>query len=109
MRVLLDNNVDQRFGTLLIGHEATHARQMGWADLFNGDLIAAAEKEGFAALVTADKSMRYQQSLRGRMISIITLDAILVDFPGIAPLAPNVLAELAILPQGSFITITPGR
>ncbi len=43
MRVLLDNNVDHRFGKLLTGHEAIHARQMGWADLYNGDLITAAE------------------------------------------------------------------
>ncbi len=107
MRVLLDNNIDRRFSRLLTGHDAVHARQVGWEDLHNGDLIAAAELEGFAVLITADKNLRYQQNLKGRTISIITLNSILVDFPGIQPLVPQVLAALENLPQGAFITITP--
>ena len=107
MRVLLDNNVDRRFARLLVGHEVVRARQAGWADLYNGDLIAAAEIAGFAVLITADKNLRYQQNLKDRTISIITLNSILVDFPGIQPLAPQVLAALENLPQGSFVTITP--
>ena len=106
MRVLLDNNVDRRFARLLVGHEAVHARQVGWADLQNGDLIAAAEFSGFDVLITADKNMRYQQNLKDRTISIITLNSILVDFPGIQPLVPQVLAALENLSPGSFITIT---
>ncbi|HLK16272.1 MAG TPA: DUF5615 family PIN-like protein [Fimbriimonadaceae bacterium] len=109
MRLLLDSNVDRRFGALLFGHEAVHARQMGWGELQNGELIAAAESAGFSALITADKSMRYQQSLKGRAISIITLNPILVDFEGITPLAPKVLAELNALTPGAFVTLTPDR
>ena len=107
MRVLLDNNVDRRFARLLVGHEAVHARQVGWADLYNGDLIAAGELAGFAVLITADKNMRNQQNLKDRTISIITLNSILVDLAGIKPLVPQVLAALENLPQGAFITITP--
>jgi len=107
MRVLLDNNVDQRFARLLVGHNAVHGRQVGWADLYNGDLIAAAEAAGFAVLITADKNMRYQQNLKDRIISMITLNSILVDFHGIKPLVPQVLEALENLPRGAFITITP--
>lgn len=32
MRVLFDNNVDQRFAKLLLGHEVVTAFQMGWAE-----------------------------------------------------------------------------
>ncbi len=63
MRVLPDNNVDHRFARLLQGHDVIHARQMGWARLFNGDLICAAETENFAVMITADKNMRYQQNI----------------------------------------------
>ena len=59
MRVLLDNNVNHRFGALLREHEVVHARTMGWAELSNGTLIAAAEAAGFDVMVTADKNMRY--------------------------------------------------
>ena len=107
MRVLLDNNVDHRFARLLIGHDVVHARHMGWKDLFNGDLISAAESAGFAMTITADKGIRYQQNLRSRTISVITLDSIVVDLPAITPPLPQVLAVLEKLPQGRFLTISP--
>ncbi|AIE85681.1 DUF5615 family PIN-like protein [Fimbriimonas ginsengisoli] len=107
MRVLLDNNIDHRFGRLLTGHEVVHARHLGWAELYNGDRFGAAEKAGFVVLITGDKNMRYQQNLKGRTISIITLNALFADLRGISPLVPQVLAALADLPVGAFVTITP--
>jgi predicted nuclease of predicted toxin-antitoxin system len=103
MRILLDNYVDHRFGRLLIGHESIHARKMGWAELENGDLIAAAEKAGFAVLVTGDKQMRYQQNLTDRKLSIIILNALFVDMPGFKPLVPRVLVAIENLSERSFI------
>ena len=47
MRVLLDNNVNQRLGTLLVGHKVVHVRSVGLDRLQNGDLIATAEGAGF--------------------------------------------------------------
>lgn len=106
MRVLLDNNLDHRFAALLRDHDVTPARRLGWAALSNGDLIAAAEGEGFDALVTGDKNLRYQQNLKGRRISVIVLSSLFVDLPGITPLAPQVLVALANLEEGSFLTIS---
>jgi len=60
LRVLLDNNVDPRYGRLLHGHEVIHARKMGWAELENGNLIAVAEGAEFDVMVTGDKNMQYQ-------------------------------------------------
>jgi hypothetical protein len=39
----------------------------------NGELIAAAEAEGYEVLVTTDKNLRYQQNLAGRSIAIVVL------------------------------------
>ena len=36
----------------------------------NGALIEAAERDGFDVLITADKNLRYQQSLARRRIAI---------------------------------------
>ena len=105
MRVLLDNNLDHRFGLLLPGHEVVHARWLGWAELRNGDLVSAAEREGFHVLITGDKNMRYQQNLAERRVSIVTLGSRLISMRHIAPLAPAVLHALDGLPEGAFVTI----
>ena len=46
---------------------------MGWAGLTIGRLLAAAEEAGFAAMLTAETNMAYQQSLAGRRIGVIVL------------------------------------
>jgi hypothetical protein len=37
----------------------------------NGELLDAAEKEGFEVLVTADSKLKYQQNLKSRRIAIV--------------------------------------
>lgn len=49
------------------------ADRLGWRELSNGDLLAAAEAAGFDVLVTADLNLRYQQNLAGRRIGIVVL------------------------------------
>ena len=58
MRILLDNNVNQRFASLLGDFDVTHARALGWGELLNGTLISAAEVAGFDVMITADKQMQ---------------------------------------------------
>lgn len=105
MRVLLDNNVDQRFGALLNGHEVTTARSLGWAELQNGELLRKADEAGFPVLVTADKNLRHQQTLKGLAITVLVLGSKFVDYQGISPLAATVLATLEHLPSGAFMVI----
>jgi predicted nuclease of predicted toxin-antitoxin system len=73
MKVLFDVNMPRPLRRELPGHEIFTAQSMGWNELENGDLISAAEKGGFDALVTADKNLRYQQNLSGRKIAILVL------------------------------------
>ena len=72
-----------------IEHDVTHVQKIGWARLRNGELIAHAERDGYVVLITADKNLRYQQSLKGRKISIIILNSRYVDFQGTVPLIPQ--------------------
>jgi hypothetical protein len=37
----------------------------------NGELLDAAEKEGFAAVVTTDSNLKYQQNLQSRRIAVV--------------------------------------
>lgn len=73
MRLLFDQNTPLPHKRLLPDHSLRTAHDMGWSELANGDLLAAAEAAGFDALVTLDKRMRYQQNLAGRKIGIVVL------------------------------------
>ena len=81
---------------------------MKWGALANGSLIAAAEREAFEVLITADKNMRHQQNLTGRKVSVVVLNALFIKWAFIEPLAPQVQAFLdGDPPQGSFVVIDP--
>ena len=72
-RVLFDVNVPRPVSRLLIGHAVEFADQRGWRELTNGDLLAAAERDGFDVMLTADSNLRYQQNLATRRIAIVAL------------------------------------
>ncbi len=73
MRVLLDADVPAALRHRLAGHEATTAQRMGWGLLKNGELLAAAEAEGFDVFLTGDKNLSYQQNLEGRTLALVVL------------------------------------
>lgn len=73
MRVLLDADVPATLRHRLPGHDVTTAQRMGWSLLENGDLLNAAETDGFDVFVTGDKNLSYQQNLEGRQLAIVLL------------------------------------
>ncbi len=73
MKILFDNGTPNTIARSLIGHEVTFARQIGWAELENGELIQRAEEAGYELLLSTDKNIRYQQNLTGRKIALIVL------------------------------------
>jgi predicted nuclease of predicted toxin-antitoxin system len=73
MRILLDHNVPVPLRFLLDQHDVATAFECGWAELTNGELLAAAEKNGFDLLITSDKGIRYQQNMADRRLALILL------------------------------------
>ena len=73
MTILFDNGVPKPIAKCLAGHEILYARQIGWHELQNGELIERAEQAGIHVLISTDKNMRYQQNLTGRIIAIVIL------------------------------------
>ena len=49
------------------------AYELGWSTLKNGELLAAAEANGFEVFVTTDTNLAYQQNLSNRKIAIVVL------------------------------------
>lgn len=75
MKVLLDEDAPLQLRRALRGHDAFSTQYVGWSGLKNGELVAAAEAEGYDIFITCDQSMEYQQNLTGRRIAFILLSA----------------------------------
>lgn len=72
VKILFDQGTPAPLRRSLKQHTVATAYELGWTDLDNGRLLAAAESE-FDALVTTDKNLRYQQNLAGRRLAILVL------------------------------------
>jgi predicted nuclease of predicted toxin-antitoxin system len=73
VKILFDQGVPVPLRQVLGAHEIVTAHERGWGAMKNGDLLRAAEREGFAAFVTTDQGLRYQQNLSSRRISVLVL------------------------------------
>ena len=89
----LDECVDWRLSRALVGHDARTARQMGWASIKNGELLALAS-ERFDVFVTVDRNLRHQQNIRALPIAIIVLHAKTNRLADLLPLVSNLLAAI---------------
>jgi hypothetical protein len=70
---LLDHCTPRQVAQALPGHEIQTAFRKGWNELENGDLLRAAEAEGFELLIICDQNMAYQQNLAVRRMAILEL------------------------------------
>lgn len=77
-----------------------------WAgpELGNGDLLAAAETESFAVMVTGDKNLSYQQNLTDRKLALVVLST--NDWKVIRDNPAPVVAAISAAKPGSFELIT---
>jgi hypothetical protein len=57
----------------LTAYEITLADEMGWAKFQNGQLLRAAEREGFDVLLSGDQTIKYEQSMAGRTIAVASM------------------------------------
>jgi hypothetical protein len=73
VRVLFDQGTPAPLRQSLKHHNVTTAYERGWSKLANGELLDAAEEEGFEILVTTDTNLKYQQNLESRRIAVVVL------------------------------------
>jgi hypothetical protein len=73
MRVLFDHGTPSPLSAFLGGHSIQKTQDLDWDRLSNGELLEAAEAQGFDVLITTDKNIRHQQNLSGRRIAIVVL------------------------------------
>ena len=106
MKVLLDEMMPRLFATLLVGHEVSHAVELGWRHVTNGKLLNLCEASGFTIFITKDANLPYQQNLMGRQVALIILKPITQDYLDLKALAPNILLILPTLKPGSVTVLS---
>jgi hypothetical protein len=103
VRVLFGQGNPAPLRHLLLGHEVATAYELGWSTLLNGELLAAAEGQGFQVLVTTDTHLKYQQNLAARSIAIVILGT--TRWPRIKVAAGVVLAAINSATVGSYAEV----
>ncbi len=73
LRVLVDESLPRRLAAELSGLQVSTVREEGWLGLRNGVLLRAAVDRGFTVLVTADRSLEFQQNLAELRIAVVVL------------------------------------
>lgn len=103
MLVLLDQGVPAPLRRHLSHHIVKTASEQGGAMLANGDLLTAAEAQGFDVFVTTDKNLGFQQNLTGRQIAIVVIAH--AQWPGLEPHVALVVAAVDTATPGSYAVV----
>jgi predicted nuclease of predicted toxin-antitoxin system len=73
MKILFDQGTPVPLRRHLTEHVVDTAFERGWSNLENGELLDAAERDGYGLLITTDQNLKYQQNLGGRQLAILVL------------------------------------
>lgn len=77
---------------------------MGWHTLKNGQLLRTADGE-FDVLVTVDRNMEFQSSLKGLKLAVIVVVAGSNRREDLIPLVPQIEEAAERIDPGTFIRI----
>src|SRR5947209_4657841 len=73
MRILFGQGTPLPLRAWLAAHHIETARQHGWSELLNGELLAAAEAAGFDLFITTDQNLPHQLDLSRFAIALLVL------------------------------------
>jgi predicted nuclease of predicted toxin-antitoxin system len=104
MHILLDESVPEQLGALLDGHAWSSVRREGWAGLKNGVLLRTAATQ-FEVLLTADKSMEFQQNLATLPMAIMVMRAQSNRVSDLELVVPAVLLALKALVPKTLVKV----
>lgn len=103
MKILFDQGTPVPLRRHLGEHDVATAAEMGWSQLTNGELLAAATDGGFEVFVTTDQNLRYQQNLRNRTIAIVVLMS--ASWPRIEKRADKIARAINAFEKGDYIEV----
>jgi len=103
MKILFDQGTPVPLRSYFAGHLIDTAYERGWSNLSNGDLLDAAERDGYQLLITTDQNLRYQQNLSDRRVAIIVL--LSTSWPHIRLHVSDIQAAVKATNLGEYIEI----
>lgn len=103
MRILFDQGTPVPLRQSLAHHEVVTAYERDWSKLRNGELLDAAEKQGFEVFVTTDLNLKYQQNLKSRRIAIVVLST--PSWPRIQRAVAAIVAVVEAASAGSYTEV----
>jgi len=103
MRILFDHNVPVPLRYSFRNWPVETAGERGWQRLANGELLDAAEAEGFDILLTADKGFQHQLNLSDRRIGIVILSR--GNWPDVKLNIPKILVSIGDAKSGTCTVV----
>jgi hypothetical protein len=104
VKILLDECIDWRLSRDIAGHDVKTARQMGWASIKNGELLALAAQD-FDLFVTVDRNLSFQQHLVAYSIAVVVLKARSNRLADLRPLVPKLLVSIETARPGVLTVV----
>jgi hypothetical protein len=74
-KVLCDEPLPHKLRHALTEFETVTVQYAGFSGLKNGQLLSAAQSAGFDVFITGDRTLEYEQNLKGRTIAVVSLSA----------------------------------
>jgi hypothetical protein len=84
-------------------HDVSTAYQTGWSRLSNGELLDAAERDGYDVLVTTDANLKHQQNVTARRIGIVV--QLSTSWPRIRRVLASVVRAIEAATPGSYTEV----
>jgi len=78
---------------------------MAWDTLKNGALLTEAEKFGFSLLITSDKGIKDQQTMKGRSIGVLLIRAPNNRLETHLTMISEIIRVLAVIQPGQIIEV----
>ena len=103
MKILFDQGTPVPLRQFLIGHQVATAFEKGWSRLENGDLLQAAESDGFHVFVSTDSNLKYQQNLKSRKIAIVVI--LSTSWPKIQSVVQDVSSTVNSVAPGGYYEV----
>jgi hypothetical protein len=103
VRILFDQGTPVPLRQSLMHHEVTTTYERDWSRMKNGELLDAAEKQGFEVLVTTDSNLKYQQNLKSRRIAIVVLST--PSWPRTQRAVAKIVGAVDAASEGSYAEV----
>ena len=104
MRIVLDENLPRPMGRFFgPEHQVVTVQELGLAGTLNGALLSLLEGN-HDVLVTADKNLRYQQNLAGRVLAIVELPT--NRLPVLKTIAARIESAVTSATPGSYVQVS---